>query len=90
MKELVEMGCRIKRQRINMGLKQKELADKAAVSLASLSSLENGRPVTTESLAKILRALNLKDSLANMLPAPAPSPIEMQKLQGKQRRRVRS
>ena len=89
MKELIELGYRIRRQRIQMGLKQRELAEKAAVSLVSLSALENGKPVTTETLARILRSLEFKEALSNMLPAPVISPIEMQKLQGKQRRRVR-
>lgn len=89
MKELIELGYRIRRQRIQMGLKQKDLAEKAAVSLVSISSLENGRPVTTETLVRILRSLGLQNAIINMLPAPVVSPIEMQKLQGNQRRRVR-
>ncbi len=89
MKELDEMGERVRRHRISMGLKQKELADRAAVSLASISALENGRTVTTESLARILRGLGLRDSMVNMLPPPIASPIDLQKLAGKQRQRVR-
>ena len=89
MKELKELGERTRRQRISMGVKQRELADKAAVSIDVISSLENGRSISTESLARILRSLGYQEALANMLPPPAISPIDLQKLAGKQRQRVR-
>ena len=89
MKELKQLGIRIRRQRIAKSLKQKELASIAAVSSDALSSLENGRPVTTETLARILNALGFQEALENMLPAPVISPIDLQKLEGKQRQRVR-
>ena len=66
-----------------------ELAAKAAVSVDTLSALENGRPVTTQTLAQVLAALGYGEALANVLPLPVVSPIEMQKLEGKQRQRVR-
>ncbi len=80
---------RVRRERIAHGLKQKELAAKAAVSANALSSLENGRPVTTQTLARVLRALGHGQALGNVLPPPVVSPIELQKLHGKQRQRVR-
>lgn len=89
MKELIELGLRIRDQRIAMGLKQKELADRAAVSLRTLSALENGKPVTTETLVRVLRALGHAAALPELLPAPVISPIDLQKLEGKQRQRVR-
>ncbi|MDB6115309.1 MAG: family transcriptional regulator, partial [Lacunisphaera sp.] len=64
-------------------------AGKAAVSEDALSALENGRSVTVESLARVLQALGFRDALLNLLPAPVPSPIQMQKLAGKVRQRVR-
>ncbi len=89
MKELSELGERIRRHRIALGVKQKDLADKAAVSADVISSLENGRSVGTASLVRVLRALGLRDALVEMLPAPAVSPLDLQKLAGKQRQRVR-
>ena len=83
------MGIRVRRERIAHGLKQKELAAKAAVSVDTLSALENGRPVTTQTLAQVLAALGYQDALAEVLPPPVVSPIDMQKLEGKQRQRVR-
>ncbi len=89
MKELEELGVRVRRQRLAQGLKQQELAAKAAVSTDVLSALENGRSVTVESLARVLQALGFREALINLLPAPVPSPIELQKLAGKERQRVR-
>jgi transcriptional regulator with XRE-family HTH domain len=89
MSEIIELGMRIRYQRIAMGLKQKELSDQAAVSLRTLSALENGRPVTTETLARVLHALGYTEALAELLPEPVVSPIDLQKLEGKQRQRVR-
>ncbi|MFH1499865.1 MAG: helix-turn-helix transcriptional regulator [Verrucomicrobiota bacterium] len=89
MKALVELGKRVRHQRIAAEWKQRELADRAAVSLDSVSALENGRPVKTDTLARIFQALGRADALENLLPAPTVSPLELQKLQGRQRRRVR-
>ena len=89
MKELSELGIRVRHQRVTQGLKQQELAAKAAVSADVLSALENGRSVTVESLARVLQALGQGEALINLLPAPVPSPIQLQKLAGRERQRVR-
>lgn len=89
MRELEELGDRVRRQRVAQGLKQRELAARAAVSLQVLSALENGRSVTLESLARVLQGLGFRDALVNLLPPPVPSPIQLQKLAGRERRRVR-
>ena len=89
MKEIKELGSRVRYYRIAMGLKQTELAEKAAVSRDALSALENGRTVKIETLARILRGLGYSDALAELLPEPVISPIDLQKLEGKQRQRVR-
>ena len=89
MKELAELGQRVRRERIARSLKQRALAAKAAVSADALSALENGRPVTTQTLARVLLALGYKGALAELLPPPVVSPLDLQKLQGKQRQRVR-
>lgn len=89
MKAIEELGRRVRQQRIAMHMKQRELADRAAVSADSLSALENGRPVTTVTLARILRALGQEDALQDLLPPPVVSPIDLQKLAGRQRKRVR-
>ena len=89
MKELEELGARVRHHRVAQGLKQQELAARAAVSKHVLSALENGRSVTVESLARVLQGLGFRDALRDLLPEPLPSPIELQKLAGRQRQRVR-
>lgn len=89
MKEIEELGSRVRRQRVAQGMKQQELAAKAAVSINVITALENGRSVTVESLARVLHALGFREALINLLPAPVPSPITLQKLAGKERQRVR-
>ena len=89
MNELKELGTRVRYTRVSCELKQNDLAAKAAVSADTVSALENGRPVTTESLQRILKALGHRNALCNVLPAPVLSPIDLQKLEGKTRKRVR-
>ncbi len=89
MNALFELGQHIRRERIAQSLKQKDLSAKAAVSADALSSLENGRPVTTQTLARVLQALGHAEALENLLPPAVLSPLDLQKLQGKQRQRVR-
>ena len=89
MNELIELGKRIRQERIAAELKQQELADRAAVSTDTLSALENGRPVSTEKLARILRSLGHVDVLENILPPAVVSPLDLQKLAGRPRKRVR-
>jgi transcriptional regulator with XRE-family HTH domain len=89
MNELIELGVRIRGERIRTELKQRDLADRAAVSKTSLSALENGSPVTTATLARVLGALGHHGALTDILPPTTVSPLDLQKLAGKQRRRVR-
>jgi transcriptional regulator with XRE-family HTH domain len=89
MKDLIELGERVRRERIRLELKQRELSARAAISNDSLSSLENGKPVTTATLVRVLQALGHARALPELLPPPTPSPLELQKLAGKQRQRVR-
>ena len=89
MNELVELGKRIRAERIAVDLKQQELADRAAISVDRVSAMENGYPVSTEKLARVLRVLGHAEALENLLPPPVASPIDLQKLAGKPRRRVR-
>ena len=89
MKELEQFGERLRRERIAQHHRQAELAALAGVSQDALSSLENGRPVTTQTLVRVLAALGFSHAFSEMLPEAVPSPIDLQKLEGKQRQRVR-
>lgn len=76
---LQELGLRITHARTNAELTQQALADKAAISLATLSKAERGYPMTTATLFRILDALGKADKLPNLFPAPTINPIILKK-----------
>lgn len=49
----------IKRARFNLGLTQRELANKAGLSLVTINSAENGYSISARSNRAIRNALNL-------------------------------
>lgn len=85
---LQELGARLRRQRLNQDITQKELAEKAAVSRTVIQKMEQGEEVVVAGLIRVMRALNLLDQLDNFLPDPGISPIQLARLQGKERQRA--
>lgn len=85
---LAELGRRIARTRLERNLTQAWLGEEAGVGLATVQRLEGGRAVTLPILVRVLRTLGLLDALDMLVPEPAPSPIELLKLHGRQRRRA--
>lgn len=85
---LAVLGQRIAQERINAEMTQQELADKAAISLATLSKAERGHPMTTSTLFRILDALGQGSKLSELFPEPAINPIALRKLK-QRRKRVR-
>ena len=83
------IGQRIKEYRIRRNLQQKELARHAGISQDTVVRLEQGFPVSTEKLVRILRSLEMLENIDLLVPEPPISPILMKKLQGKQRMRIR-
>ena len=85
---LHELGKRIAQERIHAEMTQQVFADKAAISLATLSKAERGYPMTTSTLFRILNALGQSSKLPDLLPEPVINPIALRKL-NKTRERVR-
>jgi putative transcriptional regulator len=85
---LAELGQRIARLRLNRNLKQDELALEAGISRKTLSRLENGHPVDTVNFIRVLRALGQLDQLDTLLPPAEISPVDLARLQGRQRQRA--
>lgn len=83
-----ELGIRIKRNRLLKNYTQEELADRAGLGKSTLQKLEYGSSVTIKTLIQVLRALKELDALDNFIPEPGISPIELQKLKGKERTRA--
>lgn len=85
---LEEIGARLARHRIEVGLTQAALAAKAGVAKRTLERLEGGHGTELVTLVRVLRALELADGLeAAVLDLP-PSPIAMLKRRGKPRQRA--
>ena len=82
-----ELGDRIKVARLNADLTQKELAKKAGLSLKAVTNSEKGAS-TFESIIAILVALELTEQLNSFIPKQEVSPVQLAKLQGKERKRA--
>lgn len=82
-----ELGKRIKRQRINTGLTQQELADKAGVSLRTICNVENGCDTKLSVIINILRALNILSNIDLLVEEEVIRPSDYLKL-NKPRERV--
>ena len=86
---LKRLGERIKQHRIQMGLQQKELAEKSCVSLSTITKIEHGNPVSISLFISVLRTLCLLNNLDTLVPEVTMGPIQMKKLQMKKVHRVR-
>jgi transcriptional regulator with XRE-family HTH domain len=85
---LAELGTRLERTRLERNLTQRELAAQAGVERKALVRMEGGESVRLVSFIRVLRALGLLDVLDRLVPEPTPSPMELLKLHGRQRRRA--
>lgn len=85
---LAELGSRLSRRRLDRNMSQVQLANEAGVGRSAVQSIESGEPVAVTSLIRALRALGLADALNLLVPEAAPSPVELLKLQGRQRQRA--
>ena len=84
---LMELGARIKRNRIDMQLSQQDFAAKAGISTRTLSAAENGEDIRLSSLLRILRTLNCLENLDLLLPELAFDPESYRTL-GRERKRI--
>jgi transcriptional regulator with XRE-family HTH domain len=83
------MGHRIRQERLNRNISQKELADAAGTSLNTVRELEAGETnPTMRVVLGILRALDLLDRFDALFPEPSPSPVQAVKLRKLQRQRA--
>ncbi|MCX2981563.1 XRE family transcriptional regulator [Halieaceae bacterium IMCC14734] len=85
-----ELGRRLARARLNRNISQQSLATEAGITRKTLSSLENGSNFDVSTLVRLLRGLELLDSLESLAPADQPSPMALARFKGKTRRRAGS
>jgi len=82
-----ELGQRLRSLRLRRNVTQQQLATATALSLNVIKSLEAGRGKLS-SLVAVLRELGALQELDNCIPEPAVSPLQLARMQGKQRRRA--
>ena len=87
---LAEIGQRIAHRRIEMRLTQAVAAERAGIGKRTLEAIEAGNDCQFSSLISLLRVLNLFEHLNQLVPEATISPMEMLKMQGKQRKRASS
>ncbi len=85
---LAELGERLSRRRIDLGLTQARVADEAGISKRTVERIEAGASTQLSSFIRLLRALDLVDHIDALIPEAAPSPMDLLKLRGKQRERA--
>ena len=72
--------------RIERGLEQADVAERASLSRAAVSGLENGAGSGLATLTKVLIALDADDWLGTLHPvSPGPSPLELLRQQRRTR-----
>lgn len=70
------MGLALRQWRIDAGLAQEELAERASLSRSAIQQIEAGHGSRLETLIRVLRALGRLDALDALTPRSGPSPIE--------------
>ena len=87
---LVELGQRLARRRIDLGLTQAQTAEEAGVGKRTVERVEAGNDTQVATLIRLLRVLDLTDELDCLVPEAGPRPMDLLKLKGKERKRASS
>jgi putative transcriptional regulator len=82
-----ELGERLKQARLNADLTQIRLAELAGVSRKLVLTAEKGK-VQLEVFVALMLALDMAEQLDQFLPHQTISPLQLAKLQAKQRKRA--
>ena len=84
-----ELGKRIKATRLRKNFTQTEVAERAGISVFTVSQMENGKNTSLYSLVAVLRVLRLLENINDLVPEVAVSPVELLKNNNKKRIRAR-
>lgn len=85
---LEELTSRVRQQRLNLNLTQKQVADASGLHKQTIKNFESGKNASLLTLIQILRVFGDLDALDKFLPDPGVSPIQLLKLKGKERERA--
>ncbi len=86
---VASLCARVEATRLARNITRAELAQRSGVSIRTLARLEAGQSVSLNNFVRVLKALDLTDNLAYLLPDPSVRPIERASLRGKERQRAR-
>ena len=86
---LKQLGSRLREQRISQSLTQQQLAKLAGIGVRSIIRLEETGVGKTDTLLRVLTALNIVDRLDALLPEATPSPLALLRDNAKQKPRLR-
>lgn len=81
-----EIGTRIQRRRLALNITQIELSRKAGVARKVIQNIETGANSSIKGLLHVMRALGVIDAFDQILPDLGPSPLELMRLKGRQRK----
>jgi transcriptional regulator with XRE-family HTH domain len=84
-----ELGERIARRRIELGLTQAQAAAGAGVGKRTIERIEAGSDTQLSTLIRLLGVLDLADRLDQLIPPAGASPMEMLKHKGQPEPRKR-
>jgi transcriptional regulator with XRE-family HTH domain len=87
---LAELGQRVARRRVGLGLTQAHAAEEAGIGKRTVERIEAGGDTQLTTLIRLLRVLDLVDELNRLVPEPGPRPMDLLKLKGKERKRASS
>lgn len=89
---IIELGNRFKQYRLTCRLTQKEVAERAGISLYTVKSFENGRAlnITMGSFFSMLRAISFLDEADKLLPELPPSPYLIEKMNKQKPKRIKN
>ncbi|MBL6955233.1 MAG: helix-turn-helix domain-containing protein [Chlorobium phaeobacteroides] len=87
---LGELGGRLAQRRLELQLSQEALAEQAGVSKRTVERIEAGATTQVSSMIRVMRGLGLLERLEALVPEAGPRPMELLKLKGKARKRVRT
>lgn len=86
---LGQIGARIERYRIARHIKQEDLAAQAGISSRTLRRLEASGNGTLDTVARVLRALDMDERLLTLVPDATLSPLDPRSARKQPRQRVR-
>jgi len=85
---LQELGRRIARRRVDLGVTQAEAAEQGGLGKRTVERIEAGEDSQVSTFIRLLRVLDLMDGLNRMVPEPGPRPLDLLRLKGKERKRA--